>query len=286
MNKYNLITALALLSLVVALPVYAFREGSRLATAQQQLQAESIQHASGLYLEYCADCHNPNGEGNEMNPALNRLGMADADPGLLFNVIARAGHGSSMTAWHLQEGGILNDQQIGELVTLIRFADWEQVEQIAEQSGYEYPGQATLDLENISTSLLPEEDPHQCIACHEDPQVHRGQFGLDCVRCHTLEAWTPASLTRHTFPLDHGDSGEVACETCHIDTYAANTCYQCHDHDPEEMDQVHLAEGIEAFDNCQACHPTGIEGEGGQIWQEWLEQNRANDITLARSSTP
>ena len=277
MNKYNLLTALALLALVIALPVYAFQEGARISSARQALQAESIQHASGLYLRYCADCHSPTGEGNEMNPALNRLGMADADPNLLFNIIARAGHGSSMTAWHLQEGGILNDHQIGELVTLLRFADWAEIEQIAAQSGYAYPGLSTMELENISTSLLAEDDPHQCVACHEDPQVHRGQFGLDCVRCHNLQAWAPASLTRHTFPLDHGDTGILACETCHIDTYAVNTCYQCHDHDPDEMDQVHLAEGIQAYEDCQTCHPSGIEGEGGQIWQDFLEQNRMLD---------
>ena len=112
-------------------------------------------------------------------------------------------------------------------------------------------------LQEISVSMLPEEDPHQCIACHEDPKVHRGQFGLDCVRCHTLEAWIPASLTRHTFALDHGDQGDVACETCHIETYAENTCYECHDHQAAQMAELHQAEGIDDYDNCQICHPTG-----------------------------
>jgi mono/diheme cytochrome c family protein len=271
---------------VIALPIYAFQESSRLSSAQETMQAESIQDAAVLYLEFCADCHSPTGEGNDLNPALNRLGMSDADPEVLFKVISRAAHGSSMASWHLDEGGVLNDHQIGDLVTLIRFANWDQIEKIAEQAGYVEKGLATRELQDISTSMLPEEDPHQCIACHEDPKVHRGQFGLDCVRCHTLSAWVPASLTRHTFPLDHGDAGDVACETCHIDTYAVNTCYECHDHKPADMEQVHLAEGIDQFQNCQACHPTGIKGEGAKIWQDYLNGVKNSKGSTTRTRSP
>jgi hypothetical protein len=104
-----------------------------------------------------------------------------------------------------------------------------------------------------------------CVVCHQDPAVHAGQFGLDCVRCHTAFAWTPAQLTQHTFLLDHGDEGEVACETCHVGTYAQYTCYQCHDHDRGEMQTVHLEQGIAKFDECIECHPTGRAGEAQVI---------------------
>ena len=273
MNRYTFISLVALLALVIILPLYASQEQTRMENAQDALQAEYLRDASEVYLEFCGECHGSTGEGIGLNPALNRLGLAEADPDVLFRIIARATHGSSMASWHLDEGGILNDYQIRGLVTLIRFADWNDVDRVATEKGITFQGLATRNIEDISVSMKAEEDPHLCIACHEDPKVHAGQFGLDCVRCHTLDVWVPASLTRHNFRLDHGGQGEVACETCHIGTYAKNTCYECHDHQPEDMVEVHEAEGIYEFEVCMSCHPTGDEGEGGQIWQEFLEQN-------------
>jgi mono/diheme cytochrome c family protein len=272
-NRYTFISLIALLALVIIIPLYASQEPVRMAEAQDVLQDEYLQDASEVYLEFCGECHGPTGEGIGLNPALNRLGLAEADPDVLFRIIARATHGSSMAAWHLDEGGILNDYQIRGLVTLIRFADWNEVKRMATEKGIDFQGLATRNIEDISVSMKSQEDPHLCIACHEDPKVHAGQFGLDCVRCHTLDAWVPASLTRHNFRLDHGGEGEVACETCHIETYAENTCYECHEHQPEDMVAIHENEGIDEFDFCTSCHPTGDEGEGGKIWQEFILQS-------------
>jgi hypothetical protein len=105
-----------------------------------------------------------------------------------------------------------------------------------------------------------------CTACHEEPDVHAGQFGVDCARCHMATAWTPAELTQHTFFLDHGSGDMLDCEWCHVETYAVYTCYECHDHDPVGMREVHVAEGILEFEACAECHPTGQPGEavGGE----------------------
>jgi hypothetical protein len=103
--------------------------------------------------------------------------------------------------------------------------------------------------------------PDQCVGCHEEPALHKGQFGLDCVRCHSTVAWTPARLTEHTFPLDHGNEGALACQVCHEQTYAVYTCYNCHEHQPDEIREEHVDEGILAFDDCATCHPTGREDE-------------------------
>jgi hypothetical protein len=103
--------------------------------------------------------------------------------------------------------------------------------------------------------------PQECSACHEEPEVHAGLFGLDCARCHNESAWTPAQLTSHTFPLDHGSSVELACETCHTDAYTTYTCYSCHEHTPAGVREEHVEEGIDDFEDCIACHPTGREDE-------------------------
>jgi mono/diheme cytochrome c family protein len=285
MNRYTFLSFIALLALVIVIPYYALQEQTRLSAAQDELQAQYIENGAVLYLEFCGECHGPTGEGIGLNPALNRLGMSEADPEVLFKIIARATHGSSMASWHLEEGGVFNDYQIRELVTLIRFADWSQVQRLAAERGVVFTDLSTRNLEDISVDMLSEEDPHQCIACHEDPKVHKEKFGLDCVRCHSLVAWTPASLTRHTFKLDHGDAGDVACETCHIETYTKNTCYECHDHKPGQMTELHEAEGILEFDFCISCHPTGTEGEGRDIWQEMLERENNAELLTARSNS-
>lgn len=103
--------------------------------------------------------------------------------------------------------------------------------------------------------------PRECANCHEEPAIHAGIFGLDCARCHTALAWSPAQLTQHTFLLDHGGEGQLACETCHEASYTVYTCYNCHEHDPAGIRRKHEEEDIFAFENCVECHPTGQESD-------------------------
>ena len=112
------------------------------------------------------------------------------------------------------------------------------------------------------------EEVRACAACHGEPTVHAGQFGVDCVRCHTSGAWTPAQLTGHIFPLDHGRQVNSDCTTCHIATYSEYSCYGCHDHTEAAIKTEHLDEGISDFADCAACHPTGREEEGEQEHDE------------------
>jgi hypothetical protein len=98
-----------------------------------------------------------------------------------------------------------------------------------------------------------------CVACHQEPAIHKGIFGTQCQACHTTSAWSPAQLTQHTFPLDHGGQGEVTCQTCHTQTYTTYTCYGCHAHDEKATAASHAARGIGAdrLPECAACHATG-----------------------------
>ncbi|MCP4428028.1 MAG: hypothetical protein GY803_26380 [Chloroflexi bacterium] len=103
----------------------------------------------------------------------------------------------------------------------------------------------------------------KCAACHEEPEIHAGVFGLACENCHTAVAWQPAQLTYHSFPLNHGEQGEIPCETCHTATYTQYTCYNCHEHDQGETEREHVEEGIslQELADCVSCHPTGHEDE-------------------------
>jgi len=102
--------------------------------------------------------------------------------------------------------------------------------------------------------------PTDCVACHVEPVFHAGAFGVTCTDCHTTAAWQPARFDpTHTFPFDHGESGVNACRTCHVVQVQDYTCYTCHD--PEEIEEEHLDEGIFDFRDCTSCHPTGTEDE-------------------------
>jgi mono/diheme cytochrome c family protein len=275
--KSNWISLLFLMVLVIVLPVYAAGENDRMSRSQEAMRAQSLQEGMQLYVRYCAVCHGADGAGIGAMPALNNPALAAAEPTLLQKTIARAVHGSAMAAWHIQEGGALNDYQINQLVDLIRWGDWQAVQAVALASGFEVThapedetGMAYLFIEN-------EDDPHRCVSCHEDPLVHRNQFGVNCARCHSSVSWKPAFLTRHTFMLDHGGDGAVACQTCHAENYYTYTCYGCHDHAEQDMQEVHEAEKLADYQLCADCHPTGQSGEARQLMQVGALGDRSAD---------
>lgn len=264
-NKFSWITFLALMVFVIAWPAYALREPERMKATELAMRRLALEDGTAIYLQSCAQCHGAAGEGIGVMPALNNPALAEADEEVLFKIIARAAHGSTMASWHVDEGGILSDYQIEELVSLIRFVNWGEVEQIALKNGFVEPPPPSFSIGAAYLEGEAQDDPHTCVACHEDPQAHLGQFGLSCARCHNTIAWTPAQLTKHYFALEHGDEGQVACETCHVSNYYEHTCYGCHDHQPQQMEQVHLQEDIVEFETCADCHPTGRPGEAKQM---------------------
>lgn len=105
--------------------------------------------------------------------------------------------------------------------------------------------------------------PRECVQCHEEPGIHAGFFGVQCQSCHSAEAWTPAGLRMHAFPLQHGNQGEQECSVCHTERYVQYTCYGCHDHQPEAIEASHQQAGIsmEELPGCVNCHPAGLIDE-------------------------
>jgi hypothetical protein len=119
--------------------------------------------------------------------------------------------------------------------------------------------------------------PTACSACHDEPAYHAGLFSDACNQCHTTSAWRPAEYDQpHTFPMSHGGSSSP-CRTCHPARLSDYTCYSCHD--PTEIRNKHLEEGIPDFDNCMQCHPDGQEhdrlvvmGTQYEALFNWLEE--------------
>jgi len=122
---------------------------------------------------------------------------------------------------------------------------------------------AEIECESCHIDKIFSGTPADCAACHMEPEIHVGYFGLLCENCHSTVAWSPAQMVAHTFPLDHGEQGLIDCEICHVDRYTEYTCYGCHEHQPGEITEEHLDEGISRneLENCAVCHPTGLEDE-------------------------
>ena len=153
MNKYNLITTIALLLLVIGVPVYAVLEPTRMEQSQADLRQEFVSDAAVIYVANCALCHGAAGEGIGSMPALDNEGLRTADFDFLYKTIARGRYDTVMAGWHDEEGGSLNEYQINELVALIRYGDWPQVGEMAAEQGLIPP---TLPVPEVDEAFLAE----------------------------------------------------------------------------------------------------------------------------------
>jgi mono/diheme cytochrome c family protein len=153
MNGYKVISLVGLLLLVAVLPIYVIREPERMDQAQMDLRREFVTDAAVIYIENCALCHGADGEGIGANPALDNSALWTADYDFLFKTIARGRYGTTMTGWHADEGGILNNYQIDELIALIRYVDWSMVRELAATQGLIPP---TLPVPQVEEEFLQE----------------------------------------------------------------------------------------------------------------------------------
>lgn len=110
-----------------------------------------------------------------------------------------------------------------------------------------------------------------CIACHRDRDVHDGQMGKDCARCHNAASWQEKVFFEHDitrFPLI-GMHAVAACEACHVTGRyrdAPLECIKCH-RDRDEHDG-------RFGPDCAKCH-------NPNSWANWLfDHKRQADFAL------
>lgn len=201
------------------------------------LQRHSVQGTNQEFL--CSECHAPAG------------GQAD----LQTCVICHSGLDAAYMEEHLQTMG-------SECLQCHDGTD--RMAGFDHNALFPLDGQhAILDCSACHQDFIFPGTPTDCVGCHQDAEIHAGFFGVQCQYCHTSQAWVPAKLIQHTFLLDHGGQGEIACQNCHPDAYSDYTCYNCHDHTPEETAIQHQPADIldEKLLQCAGCHPTGQGGE-------------------------
>lgn len=115
--------------------------------------------------------------------------------------------------------------------------------------------------------------PRQCSDCHRPDDVHDGELGQACSRCHDDAGWLRVAfdhdLTR--FPLN-GLHAVAPCEACHASrkyTDVPTACGDCH-----RNDDVHKG-GLGA--TCAQCH-------NPNAWLLWrFDHDRQTDFKLTGS---
>ncbi len=100
----------------------------------------------------------------------------------------------------------------------------------------------------------------QCIDCHKQDDVHKGQQGKECTQCHNTSGWEEKVRFDHnlaTFPLT-GMHAVTSCDACHTTPEyrdAKSECYACH----KEDDKHNKTQGTD----CGACH-------NPNDWKLWI----------------
>jgi hypothetical protein len=117
-----------------------------------------------------------------------------------------------------------------------------------------------LRCESCHTGPLDADLPTSCGGCHAEQDVHRGQQGTACERCHGEKGWDRDLFFEHDltrFPL-LGLHAVVACEQCHATPAfqdADTRCVACHA--AKDAHQMRLGP------DCELCH----NPNGWRVWR-------------------
>jgi mono/diheme cytochrome c family protein len=114
--------------IIVLLSFNMLREPFRQHDTLTEEQRAAISRATTIYAENCVGCHGAFGEGLTENPALNTRDVRNKSADELFKTIARGRLSTAMAAFSIDEGGALTTTQIDDLVTLIQYGSWRDVQ--------------------------------------------------------------------------------------------------------------------------------------------------------------
>ncbi len=173
------IVALGLVVIATIVLVYVFNEKNRRDTEASSQVDVSVERAASIFAANCVVCHGPDGlAGPEyLGIPLNTPQNTTLDPVLgqeredVIQLTIERGR-NAMPAWLDSEGGVLNQEQVNDLVLLIREGAWNQVVAADEEHNLEAHGvAATSTPPELPTPASPEE-------------AGKDLFGLRCAGCH------------------------------------------------------------------------------------------------------
>lgn len=142
-SRYIQIGLVFVVVMLLGLTLYALSEGERLVSAAEEFNSDRIQRGKQLYAAQCQACHGGNGEGGT-GPALNSKKVLDSTPDSVFFSVIRSGvPNTQMPAWSVEYGGPLTDEDVRDIVTLLR--SWQPTApEISIETFVPDPGQGAL----------------------------------------------------------------------------------------------------------------------------------------------
>src|SRR5690606_9447907 len=105
-------------------------------------QETSIHRGAETYVQYCLECHGPEGNAGEgrLGVPLNTAQNQSDDPVIgaereqIIRETIERGRGTLMPAWAESEGGPLNPEQVNDLVIMIRNGAWDVTAEIDREN--------------------------------------------------------------------------------------------------------------------------------------------------------
>ncbi len=166
------------LLIVTGFGLAMLREPSRQIEAAEDIRSAAIAEGTDLYVKNCITCHGANGEGVAAYPVLNSEGVRSMDADMLYHTIERGRYNTAMTAYSVNEGGILTQAQVSSLVTLIQSGTWANVSARAAELNLMPPQMVSIEIPPETLAVvqsLPSGDrlangltvyAENCTSCH------------------------------------------------------------------------------------------------------------------------
>lgn len=107
--------------LIVAFPVYRWREPGLRSNAKAEQQTSYTRSGQALFSQNCASCHGEAATGGSTAPTLDASQFLGSTSDEQIRLLVAGGvSGTSMSAWSLDFGGPLTDQQIAQVTAYLR----------------------------------------------------------------------------------------------------------------------------------------------------------------------
>jgi mono/diheme cytochrome c family protein len=121
LNRYLIAGLVFMTILIAAFVAYRVREPSLRADSARAQQVSYRKLGKSLFATSCAECHGEGGAGGGDAPTLDSKqflsGTSDAQ---IHALVAGGVSGTDMSAWGLEFGGTLTDEQVTQIVDYLR----------------------------------------------------------------------------------------------------------------------------------------------------------------------
>ena len=121
LNRYLIVGLVFMTVLIAAFVAYRVREPSLRAAAARSQEVSYRKLGKNLFATSCAECHGENGAGGGDAPTLaSKQFLSGTSDAQIHALVAGGVSGTEMSAYGLDFGGTLTDEQVTQIVDYLR----------------------------------------------------------------------------------------------------------------------------------------------------------------------